>query len=68
MKRSLTDLEAYKAMFCFLEKYYNQTGSDDVGSLLGSMQILEDKSTADPAMCDDSKDCIEKTKTLLEGE
>ena len=34
MKKSLTDLEAYKAMFCFLEKYYNQTGSDNVGSLL----------------------------------
>ena len=61
MKKNLSCLEAYKAMYCFLENYYNQTGSDDVGALLGAMQVLEDKSTADPAMWNDWKDCIKKT-------
>ena len=61
MKDKLNYLEAYKAMFCFLENYYNQTGSDDVGALLGSMQILENTSTADPAIWNDWKDCVEKT-------
>jgi len=35
MKRTLTNLEAYKTMCCFLENHYNQTGSDDVRALLG---------------------------------
>ncbi len=60
MKEKLNHEEAYKAMFCFLENYYKQTGSDDVGALLGSMQILEDMSTADPAMWNDWEGCIEK--------
>jgi hypothetical protein len=31
--------DAYVAMFRFLEIYYNNTKSDDVGALLGSMQL-----------------------------
>ncbi len=58
MKENLTYLEAFKAMRCFLENYYDQTNSDDVGSLLGEMQILEDGETADPASWDDWMDCV----------
>jgi len=61
VKEDLSDLEAYKAMCYFLENYYNQTNSDDIGSLLGSMQILEDRNTADPTMWNDWKDCIKKS-------
>lgn len=45
----LTHEQAYEAMFHFLENFYNQTGSD-VGALLGSMSLLVDGGTADPAM------------------
>lgn len=48
-KRRLTKLEAFKAMEDFLIKHYARTSSDDIGSLLGDMRILEDGSTADTA-------------------
>ncbi len=41
---------AYQAMFTYLEKYYNQTKSSDIGALLGSMQLLEDGHPADKAI------------------
>lgn len=37
-------------MICFLEGYYNKTLSDDLGSLLGDLQLLDDGGTADPAV------------------
>ena len=40
MNFKLTDVEAFNAMRLFLEKYYEQTGSDHVGSLLGDMQFI----------------------------
>lgn len=57
----LTDLQAFYAMRLFLEKYYKETGSDDVGSLLGDLQFFEkEKETADPAAWSDWMDCINK--------
>lgn len=52
--------EAFKAMKYFLEKYYEQTRSSDVGSLLGGLQILEDNTTADPAAWSDWMDAVSK--------
>lgn len=49
MEKFLTRLQAYHAMIRFLEIYYEQTNSDDFGSLLGEMDFLQDGSTADPA-------------------
>jgi len=60
MKESLTYLEAFKAMSCFLEKYYDQTSSDDIGSLLGEIQLVENGSTADPAAWEDWMKCVHK--------
>ena len=57
----ISHLEAFKAMQCFLEKYYEQTKSADVGSLLGDLQILQDRTTADPATWHDWLDCINKS-------
>lgn len=62
MNDELTYLEAFKVMNCFLEKYYKQTSSEDIGSLLGEMQILEDGKTADPAAWEDWINCI---RTIL---
>ena len=49
----LNDKDAYLAMFAFLENMYRRTNSDYLGGLLGSMCLLEDGSTADPAMWSD---------------
>lgn len=45
----------FKAMFRFLEKYYEMTGADDIGALLGSMStnVFVDGRHADPAIWDD---------------
>jgi hypothetical protein len=56
----LTRLEAFKAMSCFLEKYYEETQSDDVGALLGEMQILEDRDPFDTATWHDWMNCVKK--------
>jgi hypothetical protein len=45
----LTTAEAFQAMLLFLETYYEQTQADDIGALLGSLQLLED----DPALWQD---------------
>lgn len=47
---TMTDKQAYAAMFRFLEEMYQRTGSDELGALLGSMAVLANGSTADPAM------------------
>lgn len=44
---------AYLAMYQFLDSYYQATQSDDVGGLLGSLSLLQDGSSADPAMWQD---------------
>lgn len=59
MRDNLTYLEAFKVMSCFLEEYYNRTLSEDIGALLGEIQILEDGKTADPAAWQDWINCIQ---------
>src|SRR5260221_1979307 len=54
MHNTLTSLQAYSAMLCFLENYYNKTLSDDLGSLLGDLQLCDDdKKPWDPAVWHD---------------
>ena len=62
MKKTLSYKEAFMAMQIFLEKYYEKTNSDDVGSLLGelSFDIWEEGSTGDPACWREWIQCIEK--------
>ena len=50
-------------MSLFLEKYYQCTQSDEIGSLLGDLQILEDGKMADPAAFIDWQDCINEVLT-----
>ena len=56
----LTEKEAFDAMMVFLEKFYESTKSDDVGALLGSMIILEDGGTADPAVWGEWLESVQK--------
>lgn len=45
----LTAQEAYAAMFWYLEQYYSRTHADDVGALLGDLQLDERGEPFDPA-------------------
>lgn len=60
MNNKLTILQAYNAMRLFLERYYTQTSSDDVGALLSDLLFLEDGSTADPAAWNDWLESVNK--------
>ena len=60
MSISLTSREAYEAMFTFLEDVYRRTESDDLGALLGSMSMLQDGGTADPALWQEWERAIQK--------
>jgi len=70
MINKMTSLETFKAMICFLDVYYNETLSDDLGSLLGDLQLSEDgSSTWDPAAWSDWGIALGKKEsvTLVEG-
>lgn len=48
--RLLTEKQAYAAMFHFLDELYQRTKSDYLAVLLGSMSLLPDGGSADPAV------------------
>jgi hypothetical protein len=60
----MTDKQAFAAMFNFLKDLYSHTQSDDLGALLGAMSILEDGSTADPAVWSDWEKAV---RSALQG-
>jgi len=45
--------DAYRAMFRFLEAYFERTKADEVAVLLGSMNLADDGKPMDPAMWQD---------------
>lgn len=54
--------EAFRAMVIFLEKYYERTGSDDVGGLLSDMLLVEGGGTMDPSAWYDWLDSVSVIK------
>ena len=54
--------EGYLAMFIFLHDLQKRTNSDDLAEFLGSMSILADGNTADPAMKQDWVEAVEKAR------
>ena len=58
--KSLSTDQAFEAMVSFLEQHFERTKSDDIGSLLGDLRILEDGTTADPAAWVEWLRCVEK--------
>lgn len=52
-KDILSSRQAYVAMLIFLERYYEMTQADEIGALLGSMQLLDDGVPADRALLND---------------
>jgi hypothetical protein len=63
MEDTLTLREAYAAMYAYLERLYEVTGSDELGGLLGGMSLLGDGTTADPAAWDDWMKAVRKART-----
>lgn len=59
---TLTIKEAFESMVKYLEMYYERTDSEDIGSLLGDMILLEDGITLDPAVWNDWITCIKIIK------
>lgn len=62
MEKKITILEAYKAMVAFLDDYYVRFGQDSLGSVLGSIHLINDETTADPAAW---FDWLEAVKRIL---
>lgn len=61
MKTRLTVLEAYKAMYAYLDHYYFQIGEpDEIGALLGDLRLLDDGTPVDPAAWTDWLDAVKK--------
>ncbi len=54
--------EAYAAAFRYLQRYYERTGADEVGALLGSMSLLPDGGSADPAAWSDWLQAVEDVR------
>lgn len=63
MEQKLTILEAYQAMISFLDEYYFRFGQDNLGVILGSIQLRSDQTTADPAAW---QDWIEAVNRVLD--
>lgn len=61
--KNLSEKEAFLAMFAFLEQHYEITRSDDIGALLGSMALLKDGNTADPAIWEDWCKAVNRSLT-----
>ncbi len=62
----LSEKEAYKAMFLFLEKHYQMTGADDIGALLGVLSLCENNRPGDVALWQDWLDAIAELKNVDE--
>lgn len=56
----LSKEQAYKAMFYYLENLYEMTKSDDLGGFLGGLILLQDGSTADPAVWSDWEQAVNR--------
>ena len=60
MEEKITLLDAYKAMVSFLDDYYFRYGQENLGSVLGSLQLLPNETTADPAAWYDWLESVKK--------
>jgi hypothetical protein len=65
MDLSLTPKEAYYAMYSFLNELHEKYEFDQLGGLLGGMSVLEDGSTADPALWNDWLRIVEKNRLQI---
>lgn len=61
MHQNLTFLEAFRAMYMFLENYYFQMDKpDEIGALLSDLRLLPDGMPGDPAAWTDWLAAVQK--------
>ena len=58
----MSNLDAFEAMKDFLEKQFKHTSSEDIGSLLESLQWVDDDITVDPGAWGEWLDSIKFVK------
>jgi hypothetical protein len=66
----LTIEQAYRAMFCFLEREYELTKSDELGGMLGSLSWLiweGGQGPADPGAWQDWQEAVNKALSREEN-
>ena len=61
-KEFLTKQQGYAAMFRFLERYYADYKSDDVGALLGALATMNDGRPMDEAYEEIWNECVEAAR------
>jgi hypothetical protein len=65
MSETLTEEQAYLAMYYFLDTLQKRTHSDELSEFLGSIRLnQDDNKPMDSAMWEDWKDAIRKTKKV----
>ncbi|QEL20302.1 hypothetical protein [Limnoglobus roseus] len=57
-ENQLTSRQAYLAMFEFLRRHYERGPTDEIGGLLGSLSVLADGTSADPAYANDWAEAV----------
>jgi hypothetical protein len=57
--QKLSQRQAYLCMFEFLRQHYERGPTDEIGGLLGSLSLLQDGSSADPAQWEDWKHAVQ---------
>jgi hypothetical protein len=62
MSDLLTEAQAYRAMYFFLEGYWKRTGSPDIAALLGELSLLTDGRSADPAAVSDFREAVREAR------
>jgi hypothetical protein len=67
MTERLTLKQAYLAMYLFLETEYERVPSDEIGGLLGSLQLTVDGMPMDPGAWQDWLDAVAKLSGLEGG-
>jgi len=60
MTRTMTEKQAYAAMFAFLEAHYKRGPLEGIGWLLSSLALTPAGDSADPAMLYDWKDAVDR--------
>ena len=60
MNTTLTNIQAYKAMFHMLEQLYNENPYHELGDVLSSMRLLEDDTPADQGFVGRWSEAVEK--------
>lgn len=61
-QHELSPLDAYRAMTSFLQDYFDRTRSDEIGILLGGLDLNQDGQPMDPGYWHDWMTAVERIR------